>query len=93
MINNVREVKDVVTKDLLEERGNDLKAVKVGYVFNVFTEHELRNVKISKTNRKVVYDGKEYDLYKPSTFNDSTIVDMLLDIKGDLRLNEYEIKK
>ena len=40
-----------------------------------------------------MYDGKEYDLYSPSTYNDSMIVDMLLDIKGDLRLNEYEIKK
>lgn len=63
MINNVKEVKEVVTNDLLDER-DDLVAVKVGYVFNVFSEHELRNVKVSKTNRKVMYDGKEYDLYK-----------------------------
>ena len=74
-----------------KERGDSLKAVKVGYVFNIFDENELRNIALRETGRKVEYDGKEYSLYSPYTYEDSQRVDMLLDVKGDLRIKDYEI--
>ena len=74
-----------------KKRGDSLKAVKVGYVFNIFDENELRNIALRETGRKVEYDGKEYSLYSPSTYEDSQRVDMLLDVKGDLRIKDHEI--
>ena len=71
---------------------NNKKAVGVGYSFNVFDEDILNNIELEETSTNLVVDKIEYKLYKAKTFEDSEKVDKLLDIYGELHINEYDLR-
>lgn len=75
--------KDTGTIDMVQ-------AVKVGYVFNLFDKKELQGIDLVKTGTKVKVDGKKYPLYA-ETYQDSAVVDCLLDIHGEKSIDEYRL--
>ncbi|MFR1599486.1 MAG: Eco57I restriction-modification methylase domain-containing protein, partial [Coprobacillus cateniformis] len=54
-------------------------AIKVGNEFILATKQDSFSVQLEDTGRKVVIDGKEYQLQKGATFNESTKIDDFID--------------
>lgn len=68
-------------------------AVSVGYVFGIVPIDEVKYINLKNIGTKVEYEGNTFELHKAATFEDSTSVDLLLNIYGDYKIKDYEIKE
>lgn len=66
-----------------------MKAVGVGYVFNLFDDGDLFGVDLRETGEYVRVDGSLYPLMKAATYEQSRMVDAALDIRGERRLDDF----
>ena len=64
-------------------------AICVGYCFNVVDEKLVRDIELRKSEKTVVFQGKDYDLYFASTYQGSRLIDVILDELGDYRIEKY----
>ena len=70
-----------------------MKAVGVGYVFNLFDDGDLPGVDLKETGEYVRVDSEVYPLMKAATYEQSRMVDAALDIRGDLRFDDFRWKE
>lgn len=54
-------------------------AVGVGYEFTIVDTDKVRHIDLVKTDKYVRVDGLSYSLYKGKTYEDSRLVDNILD--------------
>lgn len=75
----------------LPENIMDLQAVGVGCCFNLFDTALLigADINLKETGTVVTVDGKDYPLMKGATYEDSCVVDALLDSHGEKRIADY----
>ena len=66
-----------------------MKAVGVGYVFNLFDDGDLFGVDLRETGEYVRVDGSLYPLMKAATYEQSRMVDAALDVRGERRLDDF----
>ena len=66
-----------------------MKAVGVGYVFNLFDDGDLFGVDLRETGEYVRVDGSIYPLMKAATYEQSRMVDAALDVRGERRLDDF----
>ena len=68
-------------------------AVKVGYEFILITKQDSFAIDLEGTGRKVIVDGKEYNLQRGTTFEESTKIDNLIDSGKyeSLKIEDYVI--
>lgn len=71
--------------------GFKMKAIGVGYCFNVLDEERIKDAKIVKTTTKLEFKGKIYHLYVGSSYEESRKIDSLLDRYGQYSINNYEV--
>ena len=57
----------------------NLIALGVGYSFIIVDVRDVTHISLKNTNSKVSVDGREYVLYKATTFEESQKVDDLID--------------
>lgn len=69
----------------------DKVAVCVGYSFNLFSTEETKHIKLKGTRVYVNVNGVIYELHSAISFEESTKVDLLLDLNGELLIKEYRI--
>lgn len=70
-----------------------MKAVKVGYYFNLFEEQEVSHISLEPTGSRVCVDGTIYPVYRGRTAEESKKIDLLLNEIGDLPLKDYRVKE
>lgn len=68
-----------------------MKAIGVGYCFNVLDEERIKDVQTIKTKTKLEFKGELYYLYVGSTYEESKKIDHLLDRYGQHSINDYEV--
>ena len=68
-----------------------VKALRVGYEFNIFDDEETSHISLKKTNDFVEVNGAFYPVYRGVTFEESQKVDALLDKKGGLSVSDYKV--
>ena len=66
-----------------------MKAVGVGYVFNLFDDGDLFGVDLRETGEYVRVDGSIYPLMKAATYEQSRMVDAAIDVRGERRLDDF----
>lgn len=66
-----------------------IRAVGAGYSFNLFPCDVLTGISLKETGTVVTVDGRDYQLLKGATFEDSRMVDTLLDSRGEKRIADY----
>lgn len=71
--------------------GFKMKAIGVGYCFNVLDEERIKDVQTIKTKTKLEFQVKIYYLYVGSTYEESKKIDGLLDRYGQHSINDYEV--
>lgn len=64
-------------------------AVGVGRVFQIVSGKDVRDIDLTDTGITLEVNGVRYSLLKGTTFQESEKIDVLLDIKGELRLSDY----
>ena len=57
----------------------NLIALGVGYSFIIVEAKVVTHISMRNTGKKVSVDGKEYELYKATSFEESQKVDSLMD--------------
>ena len=66
-----------------------MKAVGVGYGFNLFDDGDLSGVELRETGDYVRVDGAVYPLMKAATYEQSRMVDAALDIRGERKTSDF----
>lgn len=69
----------------------DCMAVGVGTRFNVLPKDAMAHIDLADSGTKVVLDNLRYPLMKGATFEDSQKIDLLLDVRGDLPIDEHRV--
>jgi len=64
-------------------------AVKVGYSFALVPGSELWGIALKDTGSRVTVDGQEYGLMTGATYEDSRMLDGVLDGHGEMSINEH----
>lgn len=64
-------------------------AVKVGYSFALVPGSELWGIALKDTGSRVTVDGQEYGLMTGATYEDSRMLDGVLDGHGEMPINEH----
>lgn len=68
-------------------------ALGAGYYFAIVNDNDVsKDIKLYDTEVKINKDGVIYDLYKGNTFNDSRLIDNILDKYENFKISEYEVK-
>lgn len=73
----------------MEKCLDKLITVKVGYTFNLFSDHELVGVSLKSVGVNVKVQNLVFPLYCAASYEESTKIDWLLNEKGELRIREY----
>ena len=70
-------------------------AVKVGYEFALITKQDSITIDLEDTGQNVIVDGKEYNLKRGTTFDESTKIDDLIDSGKykSLKIKDYTIEE
>lgn len=71
--------------------GNVTVAVKVGYNFALVPVSELRGIALKDTGSRVSVGGQEHALLAGRTYEDSRMLDDVLDAHGELAVNDHLI--
>ena len=68
-------------------------AVKVGYSFCLFNVFGLRNANLERTGVQVKVNGCLYNLFKGIQFEDSRIIDEIIDLyhKHEFKIDDYMV--
>lgn len=79
------------TSSLTLPENMDLQAVGVGCCFNLFDTALLigTGIDLKETGTVVTVDGRDYPLMKGASYEDSRVVDALLDSHGEKRIDDY----
>lgn len=64
-------------------------AVGVGYAFNLLPSETVAGIGLKDSGTVVTVDGQDYPLMKGATYEDSRLVDGLLDSYGEKRVSDY----
>ena len=71
--------------------GNVTVAVKVGYNFALVPVSELRGITLKDTGSRVSVGGQDHALLAGRTYEDSRMLDDVLDAHGELAVNDHLI--
>lgn len=69
--------------------GNVTVAVKVGYNFALVPVSELRGIALKNTGSRVSVGGKDYELRSGRTYEDSRMLDGVLDRFGEMLIRDH----
>lgn len=94
------DIGDLSPEEFLQLAGRDEKeltnledcvAVGVGTRFNVLPKDAMAHIDLADSGTKVVLDNLRYPLMRGATFEDSQKIDLLLDVRGDLPIDEHRV--